>query len=104
MNKTILVTGGLGYIGSHTVVELQKNAYNVVVVDDLSNSKKEVAERITAITGKPIKLYILVINDRDGMIALQKVINKHSVSAIVSLPVVPFMETLNNHLLMKCTQ
>lgn len=67
MNKTILVTGGLGYIGSHTVVELQKNAYNVVVVDDLSNSRKEVAEHITAITGKPIKLYISDINDQDDL-------------------------------------
>ncbi len=72
MNKTVLVTGGLGYIGSHTVVELQKNAYNVVVVDDLSNSSKEVAERITAITGKLVKLYILDINDQDALEALFK--------------------------------
>lgn len=50
--KTILVTGGLGYIGSHTVVELQNAGFNVVVIDNLSNASIEVLEGITAITGK----------------------------------------------------
>ena len=49
--KKILVTGGLGYIGSHTVVELQKTGFEVVIIDDLSNSSKEVLSRITSITG-----------------------------------------------------
>ncbi|MCB0470464.1 MAG: SDR family NAD(P)-dependent oxidoreductase, partial [Flavobacteriaceae bacterium] len=48
----ILVTGGLGFIGSHTVVELQEKGFEVVIVDDLSNSTIEVMEGITAITGK----------------------------------------------------
>ncbi|UKM64974.1 UDP-glucose 4-epimerase GalE [Flavobacteriaceae bacterium GSB9] len=48
----ILVTGGLGFIGSHTVVELQNEGYNVVIIDDLSNSSENVLEGITAITGK----------------------------------------------------
>lgn len=48
----ILVTGGLGFIGSHTVVELQNEGYNVVIIDDLSNSSIEVLEGITAISGK----------------------------------------------------
>lgn len=48
----ILVTGGLGFIGSHTVVELQDNGYEVVIIDDLSNSTEKVLEGITAITGK----------------------------------------------------
>lgn len=48
----ILVTGGLGFIGSHTVVELQNEGYEVVIIDDLSNSSIEVLDGITAITGK----------------------------------------------------
>lgn len=51
MNK-ILVTGGLGFIGSHTVVELQNEGYEVVIIDDLSNSSEKVLEGITAITGE----------------------------------------------------
>ncbi len=47
----ILVTGGTGYIGSHTVVELQKAGYSVVIIDDLSNSNREVLDRIERITG-----------------------------------------------------
>ncbi|WP_068475566.1 UDP-glucose 4-epimerase GalE [Saccharicrinis aurantiacus] len=52
MSKQILVTGGTGYIGSHTVVELQNSGFDVVVVDDLSNSKIEVLDNIEKITGK----------------------------------------------------
>jgi len=51
MKKQILVTGGTGYIGSHTVVELQNNGYEVVIVDNLSNSKLEVLDGIEGITG-----------------------------------------------------
>ena len=47
----ILVTGGTGYIGSHTVVELQKAGYSVVIIDDLSNSNREVLDGIERITG-----------------------------------------------------
>ncbi len=50
--KTILVTGGLGFIGSHTVVELQNIGFNVIIIDDLSNSKIRVLDSITEITGK----------------------------------------------------
>ena len=50
MNK-ILVTGGLGFIGSHTVVELQNEGFEVVIIDNLSNSSIEVLENITSITG-----------------------------------------------------
>lgn len=51
MKKRILVTGGTGYIGSHTVVELQKEGYEVIVVDNLSNSNQEVLDGIEKITG-----------------------------------------------------
>jgi len=50
--KKILVTGGLGFIGSHTAVELQNEGFEVVIIDDLSNSKKEVLNNIAEITGK----------------------------------------------------
>lgn len=50
--KTILVTGGAGFIGSHTIVELQQSGYDVVVVDNLSNSSSESLNRVKAITGR----------------------------------------------------
>lgn len=51
MKERILVTGGTGYIGSHTVVELQNNGYDVVIVDNLSNSRADVVDNIEKITG-----------------------------------------------------
>ncbi|XOD68626.1 MAG: UDP-glucose 4-epimerase GalE [Flavobacteriales bacterium AspAUS03] len=51
MKQKILVTGGLGYIGSHTVVALQEEGYGVVIIDDLSNSSVDFLDRITSITG-----------------------------------------------------
>ena len=53
----ILVTGGAGYIGSHTCVELLNAGYEVVVVDNLSNSKMESLSRVKEITGKDITFY-----------------------------------------------
>lgn len=53
----ILVTGGCGYIGSHTCVELLKNEYDVVILDDFSNSQKEEVEKIEKLGGKKVKLY-----------------------------------------------
>lgn len=52
MATKILVTGGTGYIGSHTVVELQNAGYEVVIIDNLSNSNIEVLDGIEAITGR----------------------------------------------------
>lgn len=63
----ILVTGGTGYIGSHTVVELQNSGYDVVVCDNLSNSSEKSLERIQMITGKPVKFYLADIRDRAAM-------------------------------------
>ena len=51
MKQTILVTGGTGFIGSHTTVELIEAGYEVVIIDDLSNSKIEVLDGIEKITG-----------------------------------------------------
>ena len=60
----ILVTGGTGYIGSHTCVELQNAGYDVVVLDNLANSSEKSLERVKAITGKDIKFYKGDIRDR----------------------------------------
>ncbi len=54
---SILVTGGAGYIGSHTVIELVNAGYDVVVVDNLCNSSKESMNRVEEITGKAVKFY-----------------------------------------------
>lgn len=53
----ILVTGGMGYIGSHTIVELINEGYEPIIVDNLSNSKEEVLNRIKLITNKEVKFY-----------------------------------------------
>ncbi len=66
----ILVTGGAGYIGSHTVVELQNAGYEVVVVDNLSNSSKESLKRVEAITGKAVAFYEADILDRKALNAI----------------------------------
>ena len=63
----ILVTGGIGYIGSHTVVELLENNYEVIIVDNLSNSKKEVINKIEEITKKKIKFYEADVCDKNIM-------------------------------------
>ena len=55
--STVLVTGGTGFIGSHTCVALIESGYDVVVVDNLYNSKKEACNRIFKITGKEVKFY-----------------------------------------------
>lgn len=65
--KTILVTGGTGFIGSHTVLELLKEDYQVVVMDNLSNSKTESLNRVQKITGKEAKFHQLDLLDEDGL-------------------------------------
>ena len=68
----ILVTGGAGYIGSHTVVELQNAGHDVVVVDNLSNSNKIALERVEAITGKTVLFYETDIRSRAELDAIAK--------------------------------
>ncbi|MBR1471657.1 MAG: UDP-glucose 4-epimerase GalE [Lachnospiraceae bacterium] len=64
---SVLVTGGSGFIGSHTVVELQEAGYDVVVIDNLSNSSPKSLQRVEEITGKPVKFYQVDIRDREGL-------------------------------------
>ena len=56
-NKTILVTGGAGYIGSHACIELLQTGYEVVVIDNLSNSKAESLNRVKKIAGEELTFY-----------------------------------------------
>ena len=67
MKGKILVTGGAGYIGSHTVVELQNAGYEVVVIDDLSNSNADSIDGIERITGKRPDFHVLDCNDLPGL-------------------------------------
>ena len=76
----ILVTGGAGYIGSHTVVELQSAGYDVVVLDNLSNASEKSLERVEKITGKPVTFYKADILDRD---ALNEVFEKESIDSCI---------------------
>ena len=76
----ILVTGGAGYIGSHTVVELQNAGYDVVVLDNLSNASEKSLERVSKITGKPVKFYKADILDRD---ALNEVFDKEDIDSCI---------------------
>ncbi|MEY4718686.1 MAG: hypothetical protein RL563_1304 [Pseudomonadota bacterium] len=80
MNSTILVTGGAGYIGSHTCVELLGSGYDVVVIDNLCNSKAESLQRIKRISGRSIDFYPVDIADRD---ALETIFSSHNVEAVV---------------------
>ena len=78
--STILVTGGAGYIGSHTCVELLNSGYDVVVVDNLSNSSKEALNRVEQITGKKVKFYENDIADRDAM---AKVFEENDIFSVI---------------------
>lgn len=64
---TVLVTGGMGYIGSHTCVELLEQGMDVVVVDNLVNSSAEAGRRVKQITGRPLKFYQMDVRDRAGL-------------------------------------
>ena len=76
----ILVTGGAGFIGSHTVVELQNSGYDVVVLDNLSNSSKKSLERVEKITGKQVPFYQADILDRE---ALEEIFSKETIDAVI---------------------
>ncbi len=76
----ILVTGGTGYIGSHTCVELLNEGYEVVVLDNLSNSKIEVLDKIKNITGKEVKFYEGNMIDRS---ILEKIFTENKIDAVI---------------------
>ena len=79
--KKILVTGGAGYIGSHTCVELLNAGREIVVLDNFSNSKPEALDAINTITGKDFKFYEVDYLDRE---ALEKVFEENEIDAVMN--------------------
>ncbi len=80
MEMSVLVTGGAGYIGSHTCVELLEAGHDVVVVDNLSNSKEESLKRVQEITGKALRFYKADLLDKD---ALEEIFKQETVDSVV---------------------
>jgi UDP-glucose 4-epimerase len=78
--KTVLVTGGAGYIGSHACVELLQSGYEVVVVDNLCNSSKISLERVARITGKAPQFYLADMRDKP---ALERIFSAHQINAVI---------------------
>lgn len=76
----ILVTGGTGYIGSHTVCSLLDNNYEVVILDNLCNSKSEVIDKIKKITGKEVTFYEGDLRDKD---VLNSIFANHQIDAVI---------------------
>ena len=77
---SILVSGGAGYIGSHTCVELLEAGYEIVVVDNLCNSCVESLNRVEQITGKKVVFYEADILDKE---ALNKIFDAHEIEAVI---------------------
>lgn len=77
---SILVTGGAGYIGSHTCIEMQNAGYEVIVVDNLDNSSSESLKRVEKITGKAVKFYKEDVRDKR---ALRKIFGENKIEAVI---------------------
>ena len=77
---SILVTGGAGYIGSHTCIEMQNAGYDVIVIDNLDNSSDESLRRVEKITGKPVKFYKEDVRDKA---ALRKIFGENKIEAVI---------------------
>lgn len=76
----ILLCGGAGYIGTHTIIELDKAGHSVVVVDNFSNSKPEALKRVSKLIGKEIKFYEADILDKT---ALNKIFDENKFDAVI---------------------
>lgn len=77
---SILLTGGAGYIGTHTCIELLKENYEVVVIDNLSNAKKEALNRVEKITGKKVKFYQDTLLDKE---ALDRIFVENKIDSVI---------------------
>ena len=80
VSSTVLVTGGAGYIGSHTCVELLESGHQVIVIDNLSNSSEIALERVSEITGKSLHFYMGDVRDRT---LLAQIFNQHKIDAVI---------------------
>ncbi len=76
----VLLTGGAGFIGSHTAVELMEKGYDVIIIDNFSNSKPEAVRRIEAITGKAVKLWRADVTDKE---ALRRVFSEDEIEVVI---------------------
>ena len=77
---SVLVTGGAGYIGSHTVIELLEAGEDIIIVDNFSNSKPEMLDKIKEISGKDFKFYEVDLLDREK---LEKVFNENKIDSVI---------------------
>ncbi|MEE1329807.1 MAG: UDP-glucose 4-epimerase GalE [Acutalibacteraceae bacterium] len=77
---SILITGGAGFIGSHTCIEMQNAGYDVVVIDNLDNSSSKSLERVEKITGKPVKFYKEDVRNKE---ALRKIFKENEIEAVI---------------------
>ena len=82
---TVLVTGGMGYIGSHTCVELLEQGMDVVVIDNLVNSSEKAKERIEEITGKTLSFYKADVRDRKK---LDEIFLSHDIDCVIEVQLV----------------
>ena len=79
--KTVLVTGGAGYIGSHTVLDLISEGFNVIIADDFSNSSKKVIDILENLSGKKISYYEIDIRDREN---LRGIFKENQIDAVIN--------------------
>ncbi|MBE6777065.1 MAG: UDP-glucose 4-epimerase GalE [Ruminococcaceae bacterium] len=77
---SILITGGAGYIGSHTCIEMQNAGYDIIVIDNLDNSSSESLKRVEKITGKAVKFYQEDVRNKD---ALRKIFKENNIEAVI---------------------
>ena len=77
---TILLTGGTGFIGSHTVISLIQSGFDVVILDNLSNSSVKILPRLQQITGKPVQFYQGDIRDRE---ILRRIFAEHDIDSVI---------------------
>jgi len=77
---SILVTGGAGYIGSHTCIAMTEAGYDVIVIDNLDNSSPESLKRVEKIVGKKIKFYEADVRDKD---ALRKIFSENNIESVI---------------------
>ena len=77
---SILVTGGAGYIGSHTCIEMQNAGYDIIVIDNLDNSSEESLARVEKITGKPVKFYKEDLRNKE---ALRQIFIDNEIEAVI---------------------